>query len=199
MTAVEADFYDTDIQNPESLAMRPLWESPWLPLYLEVAGWIENDKPIVELGCGTGRFAALLAERRHNADYQGIDFSPLAIDAARDQGTGFEFEVGDLRDWAPEEHISGDTVFVCLETLEHLDNDKALIARIPPGHRLILSVPNFDSKAHVRHFTSPAQIWQRYQPLLLFRRWSYIDYADGRPGRAIHLVETVRRSESWDA
>lgn len=200
MTALEADFYDQNLADPAALALRPFGESPWLPLYREAAGWIEKGQPVIDLGCGTGRFAACLADRAHQGGYWGIDFSARAIAAARELDLDglVHFEHGDLRDWQPPDVLIGATVFVCLETLEHLDDDLGLIARVPPGHRLLLSVPNYGSQAHVRAFRSPGAVWERYDRLLVFRRWSYVDLAAGAPGRAIHLAETVRRSDSWN-
>lgn len=199
MSALEADFYDADLDNPDSRALLPLEDSPWLPLYREAAGWIEHHQPVFDLGCGTGRFAAQLDDRAHDGGYWGVDFSGRAIAAAQALELGWltHFQQADLREWEPPEVLIGSTVFTCLETLEHLDDDRGLVGRIPPGHRFIFSVPNYGSAGHVRRFKTPAALWIRYGDLLVFRRWSYIDFAQGAPGRAIHLAETVRRSESW--
>ena len=45
---------------------------------------------ILDVGCGTGDYAAL--SKRHGGEYHGIDFSPSMIEAARQRnaGTGYE-------------------------------------------------------------------------------------------------------------
>ena len=45
-------------------------------------------------------------------------------------------------------------IVICLETLEHLQDDLAVIEKIKPGAYVIFSVPNFDYESHVRHFIS---------------------------------------------
>src|SRR4051812_13882273 len=182
LSEMEADFYDRDLDNPESLALRPLEESPWLPLYREAARWVDNQ-PTIDLGCGVGRFAEALRAGGHNGGYWGIDFSARAIEEAqRLELEGLVlFEQHDLREWRAPEVLMAGIVFVCLETLEHLDDDQGVVSRVPPGHRLILSVPNFGSAAHVRRFANPAEVWQQYDYLLTFQRWSYINLAQGKP------------------
>ncbi|MCZ7538265.1 MAG: methyltransferase domain-containing protein [Acidimicrobiia bacterium] len=81
ITAAPASFYDADLATPDSLALIPLEQSPWLALYEEVLRWLPRGWPIVDLGCGTGRLARLLANHGW-ADYQGHDFSPMAIQTA---------------------------------------------------------------------------------------------------------------------
>lgn len=202
MSAVtEAPFYDLVMVEADSPAMLPLLESPWRPLYEEAAGWIPVHEDVVDLGCGTGRFLHALYAQGHYAPTCGIDFSARVLTEAEryHRPLGWEtpptFAQQDLREWHPEPTRAGNTVYVCLETLEHLQDDVALVRRIPPGHRFIFSVPNYDSEAHIRTFRSVGSVWKQYGRLVNFRRWSLIEL-DG-PRRAVHVCETVRKADSW--
>lgn len=62
---------------------------------LDQHGWISGN--VLDVGCGTGENAIHLAERGH--DVLGLDFSQLAVDAARENarhsGVNARFEVAD--------------------------------------------------------------------------------------------------------
>jgi SAM-dependent methyltransferase len=55
-----------------------------------------RDGPVGDLGCGTGRITAHLAER--GLDVFGIDLTPGMIEVARHEYPGLRFEVGSLFD-----------------------------------------------------------------------------------------------------
>lgn len=200
MTAAPVEFYEAAM-GEGSLAMLPLEDSPWLPVYTEVAGWLLGNEPLVDLGCGTGRFAVACCEAGHDGGYTGIDFSPSVVIEAVGYITSVapdypvdELYVSDLRDWHPPDERSSSTTYVCLEVLEHLDEDVRLVERIPGGHRFLFSVPNYGSAAHVRRFPSPESVWARYSGLLHFRRWSLVEVSDSN---AIHVLDATRRVDSW--
>jgi SAM-dependent methyltransferase len=193
-------FYDKAMTAPDAPSMLPLEQSPWLPVYEEAARWILND-PVIDLGCGTGRFAQALYSQTRRGSYLGLDFSQRALAEAKRgfspgvcKYEGIEFKKQDLARWKPGDDLDGGTVFTCLEVLEHLEDDLDIVGRIPPGFRLIFSVPNYPSKAHVRDFRLIRDVWERYEPLVTFNRWSLIDL-DGR--HVIHLLDSTRRTESW--
>lgn len=192
----EPEFYDRAMTESGSPAMLELAESPWRPLYAEAARWIQSSAPVVDLGCGTGRFADELRNQGHAAPFLGLDFSPATIAEATSYvgDERVQFEVRDLRAWIPDELRAGGTVYTCLEVLEHLADDVDLIARVPPGHELIFSVPNYPSEAHLRNFGHISQVWARYDELVTFRRWSLIALDDRK---AIHLLDATRRLEAW--
>lgn len=176
-------------------AMLPLGDSPWRPLYEEAARLIRGHTEVVDLGCGTGRFLEQLRRQKHHAPITGVDFSPAALAETRRyvRYEGLRLECVDLADWQPSPKRAGNTTYVCLEVLEHLEDDVGLVQKIPPAHRLVFSVPNFESALHVRHFRGPADIWRRYESLLLFRRWVLLEHGQ----KATHLCEAIRRTDAW--
>ncbi len=105
---------------------------------------------VVDLGCGPGNLTALLAERWPEAEVRGLDSSPEMVAAARADVRGLTFEVGDLRDWAPDDPVD---VLVSNATLQwvpgHLSLLPRLVRSVVPGGWLAFQVPgNFGSPSH---------------------------------------------------
>lgn len=197
----EPAFYDVAMTAAHEPAMLPLEDSPWRELYERAAAWIPKALPVVDLACGTGRFAEQLRRRGHGP-YIGLDFSPATIAAAEayvplfdvDTDWACEFQLCDLREWSPDPNRSSVTIYTCLETLEHLEDDIDLIRRIPPGHTVIFSVPNYGGEAHLRVFENAGDAIHRYSRYLTFTDWTLI--GDG-PRYHIHLYRARRRGDSW--
>lgn len=199
-TAYDATWYDRVMVEPESPAMVPLEDSPWFTTYLELAKMIDPHEEVVDLGCGTGRFIELLYRRDHYAQVTGIDWSAAALAEAESYAKPRHQDASrpkwihqDLTEWRPDPLRAGNTVYVCSEVLEHLEDDRDLVRRIPPGHRLLFTVPNFHSESHLRVFTNVSELWRRYDRLLDFRRWVMV----GGSRQGIHVAETRRRDTSW--
>jgi len=211
VTAETPGFYDERYNDPDSTALLPAAESPLRELYGEVCRWMPGHTNVTDLGCGTAPLLEALFERGHTGKYEGIDFSSAAIRHAwaRVDRIGvlkkpveryedmmhIELKQADLRGWTPSSDLYN-RLFVCLETLEHLDDDLDLVAAIPPGRRLIYSVPTFNSASHVRYFSSVGEMWDRYSPLLSFRRWTLIQTHKNEVG-VIYVCDTIRRADSW--
>lgn len=185
MNALEASWYNAAL--PGSRAMSPLEESSSLPLYEAAADLIDTSLPVVDLGCGTGRFAELL-RRRGVQTYAGLDFAADAIDEARRycRAPGFSFHVADLRT-APLMFISA--TYVLLEVLEHLDDDRGLLARLRRGAPIVISVPDFWSASHVRVFPQVAAAVERYKESVFVTYSKTMSF----PGsdNLIHLIKGV--------
>lgn len=197
----EPAFYNASMCDAHEPAMLTLEESPWRELYRQASWLIDPSHPVVDLGSGTGRFAEQLRRRGHNR-YIGLDFSPAAIEEAEryvpdhDSDTNWtrDFAVCDLRTWQPDPERAGSTVYTCLETLEHLEDDIALVRRIPVGHEVIFSVPSYGGEAHLRTFQDAGDAWRRYGHLLVFTSWRLLGAG---PRHFIHLYGAVRRGDAW--
>jgi trans-aconitate methyltransferase len=186
VTAVGADWYDAVLDG--SRAMAPLEESSALPVYLAALRFLP-ELPIVDLGCGTGRFARLVGGR----PYCGYDFAPAVIAEAERYCPGMAFEVADLRDWEHGPDLPDEVCYVLLEVLEHLDDDRGLLGRLAPGQPAVFSVPNFWSESHIRRFLQPAHVFERYGDLLDFTAWQSLSFPT--PGRRIHVFAATTRTD----
>lgn len=139
---------------------------PYNPLYRAVLKELGKlgSRSVLEVGCGPGHFAHMLLDQT-SIRYSGFDFSSVAIQQAQ-QRTGGRgvFKVGDAYDGGS--YDGAYDAIVCTEVLEHLEGDLDVIRRWPKGTTCICSVPNYDSKYHVRFFRSEAEVSDRYGGLI---------------------------------
>lgn len=150
--------------------MRPDIYARYEPIYRQAANLLPPPDAcprIVDLGCGVGHFAKMLADREY-AGYLGIDFSPQMLAKAKKQTPLFRFVQGDLVDENTHDLYANDSLFVLLELLEHIKDDLATLESIPVGSRAIFSVPSFDARSHVRRFKNTGAVIARYGHLLRF-------------------------------
>lgn len=141
--------------------------SGYYPLFKGVlsASLTMQAKAILEVGCGTGGFAHLWADRGNGGAYRGFDFSPVAVARAQARlGRRDSFWVGDARQ---PQHYEGDfDTVVCTEVLEHIEADREVVSLWPKGVGCICSIPNFEADNHVRVFASEQQVRDRYGDLI---------------------------------
>ena len=112
---------------------------------------VDDQRRIVDLGCGPGNLTELLAGIWRRAEVIGIDSSPEMIEAARARGSRVDYRLGDLREWASGEETAD--LVVSNATLQwlpdHLELLPALAARVASGGHLAFQVPgNFDEPSH---------------------------------------------------
>ena len=144
---------------------------------------------VLDLGCGPGQFAQLLADRGFTG-YRGVDFSEVSIAMARQRCPGLEFTVADLTRSDLLEAVPYDCI-VTLEFLEHVEFDLDIVRRIRPGTRFYATVPNFPFVSHVRHFTDAAAVRTRYGEA--FRDFSVDALLENAAGKTFFLMEGVKR------
>jgi trans-aconitate 2-methyltransferase len=129
----------------------------------------ERPAAVVDLGCGPGNLTGWLAERWPEAQVTGLDSSPDMIAKARTLDTRVDFEVGDVRDWAPDRV----DVVVCNAVLQWVPGHETLLERwagqLPRGAWLAVQVPgNFDADSHraLRAVAADRRWQDRITPLL---------------------------------
>jgi SAM-dependent methyltransferase len=142
MLSVEADFDRLALLDDEGWTSNNHYHNSLLK---HVPADCENA---VEIGCGTGAFARLLAKRCKRV--VALDLSPEMIRVARSRSTQFknlEFQLADAVQWDfPPSHFD----FVCsIATLHHLAQ-RALLVKIrdslkPNGVLVILDLVESDS------------------------------------------------------
>lgn len=189
LNAYPADYYEKRLQDDGTPWLMEVGCGPYAELHREAARLVLPGHDVVELGCGTGRFAQMLFEGGWINSYLGIDFADALLEEARRfTGRPEAFMWGDLIEgWIPP----ADT-YVAMEVLEHLDDDLGLIERLPSGSRLVLSVPSFDSESHLRRFPRMNEAVGRYKNLLSIDTVKHLDVPGGR-GNYFHLLRGTRR------
>ncbi len=124
----------------------------------------EMNKKIIDIGCGIGWYTDILYFNI-SRDITGIDFSKLAIlFHARRMYPSVEFIIGDIY----THDYTGYQVAVLTEVLEHINNDLALLDRLPKGCRIYATVP-FEKErydpTHVREY-SISSTMERYRDVM---------------------------------
>lgn len=173
VSAAPAEFYDARLSTPGTSLLMDLADSPYRELVERALALVPVSR-VVELGCGTGRFARALLERGVTS-YIGLDFAPGHIAEAQRYAPEADFRLADIR----TDPLPAAETYVLLEVLEHLDDDLAVLGRIPLGARVVLSVPSFHSASHVRFFAGRDEARDRYQPVLRDIELEYVELPRG--------------------
>jgi len=165
MTEQPHEWYDQIFASTPHYAVH-YTKSPYYGLWSAVADAMGPVESVLDLGCGTGQFASLLADRGVKY-YLGYDFSPEAVKIAKTtcNRSGYNFNIMDLcNHWVPSPFYY-DCV-TAIEFLEHVQCDLEILRIIPPGFRVVATIPTFPYESHVRHFTSARAVIERYGSVL---------------------------------
>jgi 2-polyprenyl-3-methyl-5-hydroxy-6-metoxy-1,4-benzoquinol methylase len=106
--------------------------------YVDVAG-----QSCLEIGCATGEFCELVANKAANVI--GIDLAAEAIASATHRYSRINFRQGNLSALGEQEQF--DTIFA-FEVIEHVESPAAflreLAVHLKPGGRLVITTPNYN-------------------------------------------------------
>ncbi len=143
-------------------------ESVFIKIWDEVFIKLKNfeAESILDFGCGPGQFAEFIHNKNNQLDYIGLDFSAKAIDFAKKKNPNYNFFNISL----PQENydkFGRFDVVVCIEVLEHIENDLSVLKSIPADTKLIMTVPNYDSFGHLRTFKSQEEVRRRYNEFIV--------------------------------
>jgi SAM-dependent methyltransferase len=129
----------------------------------------ERPARVLDIGSGTGDFAAELFRRHPNSELLGLEASEAGIEIAQKKAPRARFVQRDLLQGGepPAEQRGWASHAVCSEVLEHVDRPGELLANampyMGPGCRLVVTLPGGSMSAfdrhigHRRHF-SPAAV-----------------------------------------
>ncbi|MGI3127515.1 methyltransferase domain-containing protein [Nitratireductor sp. PBL-C9] len=159
-----ADYYDEVYRQSEAYR-QAAGETPYAAMWSRILQLLQAARTthILDIGCGPGQFATFLNEN-WNGDYEGLDFSKVAIDQANSLSLPYKFYYGNALTSDALSFSTYDTV-ICTEVLEHIDEDIELLKRIRSNVYCLCSVPSFHAFGHVRYFTEAGEVVDRYSPL----------------------------------
>jgi SAM-dependent methyltransferase len=119
---------------------------------------------VLEIGSGQGELLRQIRDRYPAVELTGVDLSTTGLEVARRKLPGARFFEQDVMR-APRTEIAGwATHAICSEVLEHVADPATALrnvrAALPPGCRLVVTVPAGPMSAfdrhigHLRHFTA---------------------------------------------
>jgi 2-polyprenyl-3-methyl-5-hydroxy-6-metoxy-1,4-benzoquinol methylase len=183
-------YYYDDIYSSSQKYMDSPLNSIYIPVWKKLVEFINTDgiRTVLDIGCGPGQFAEYILQQIPNIQYQGIDYSRVAIDQARLRCPQAHFYNIDVNEGDKLLNINADA-YVLLEVLEHMEHDIELIKKIPAGKKVILSVPNFDAIAHVRFFLNEHEVYDRYSRYIKFLSSELVLL---KKRSALHLVKGIK-------
>ena len=124
--------------------------------------FLEGSRPgaLLDVGCGDGTFLALMRSRGWRVT--GLDFDPVAAQAARDRH-GLEVHVGTIEEAFADRKAVYD-VITASHVIEHVPEPIRFLSQcrslLRPGGRLVLKTPNASSYGAKRY--GPA--WRGLEP-----------------------------------
>lgn len=169
-------------KEPEKCIYYPLWK--------EVIRLLKKKDRILEIGCGAGQLAKMLIYSQFNY-LRGFDFSEEAIFLSLSNlpfNHRDKIQVGDVYDKEMYD-VDYDTV-ICCEVFEHLNGDREVLMNIKKDTKIIFTVPNFDSKSHMRYFNDASEIRDRFKDLVKFISISEIPVSEKNK---IYLINCIKK------
>ena len=137
---------------------------------LAVRVGLESPRRVIDLGCGPGNSAEVLAARWPRAELTGLDSSSDMIERARAAHPEWQWMAGDIEQWAAGADCF-DLVFsnAALQWVpDHRSLFPRLLSRVSAGGALAVQMPNnFDAEAH----TLMREVASRFPETKSVREW----------------------------
>jgi len=158
----------------KAISYKPPWPARawWATRFELMTKHVPYRAAILDIGCGNGLFAAYLWHSGigGRSEYTGYDFSLGSIQQAKvgneayghQKAKFFRKDIMDIDIAGELKKLGPKALLVCAETLEHVEDDLAVVAKIPAGTEFLFTVPMFDADAHVRWFPTPKSIEDRW-------------------------------------
>lgn len=159
---------------------------------------VNAPRLVIDLGCGPGNSAQVLAERWPEARITGLDSSPDMISAARESQTNCEWRQGDAAAWAATSNETFDVVFSNAAMHWLPDHGKffpQLFGRVAPGGALAVQMPmTNDTPPHrlLREIAKSPE-WKAKFPAGDVREWHAHDEAFYYNA----LADAAKRTDIW--
>jgi 2-polyprenyl-3-methyl-5-hydroxy-6-metoxy-1,4-benzoquinol methylase len=151
----QADYYD-NVFNTDYAGDKGAFEN----VHNEMLKMYQGGK-VLDIGCGTGNFLKKLKDIGVIGD--GLDFSSVGLKKTQEKCPESKLF---LLEANKADIYNNYEVFVMSEFLEHIDDDRGLISKLPKGSKVIVSVPTFDWVSHVRFFETEQSVTERYGDLI---------------------------------
>ena len=140
--------------------------SDWQDIYDWILPLAHGE--VLDVGCGLGHLSNTLMKSPNVLWTKGVDISSVAIEEARRRLPNSYFMVEDIEQSSRLQ--DGHYDCVCFtQVLEHIANDRGVIASIPTGKDIFISVPKetaHNHESHVHFFDSMEALEDRYKDLI---------------------------------
>ena len=181
--------YEENVEQPASYYDEIFSKKQDIKMYDEIHKFIcalvfPKKERVLEIGCGAGKLGKKLS--KVGIRYRGFDFSKVAVSNAMESGVT-NVNLGDIYD-SKQYNGTYDTV-VAVEVLEHV-NDLKVLALIPEGKRVILTVPNYEDPAHLRVYVTPFLMRERFEHLIDITNIQ--EFNSGNGGK-IFLIDGIKK------
>ncbi len=154
-----------------------------------------SGQSLLDVSCGIGRLVRIARSEKLRA--VGVDFSSVAIAAARLATPEADFVVGDA-ERLPFEDRSFDLV-MNIGSLEHYQNPEQSVREMArvlrTGGKAVVLVPNTFAIQHVLYAWRHGRIFDDGQPLQ--RYGTYADWRGILQQNGLHVVQTVKYQRVW--
>ncbi|PYZ97564.1 hypothetical protein CR205_02920 [Alteribacter lacisalsi] len=172
---------------------KPYQNSPYFPIWKNALVCLRKlkDPIILDVGCGVGQFANMLFDNGFT-HYRGFDFSEEAVRQSKKNNPDYAEAFSTDNAYTTDLFTTTYNTAVLFEVLEHLEHDKDVLGKVRTGSNVLLSVPNFHTRGHVRYFLTEDSVISRYEDLVQIDEILPYRY---RNGQVIYLVSGLRRDQ----